>query len=133
MSEVILRRAKILLDKNLIDDIKDIFKFKVKSLSKILENIDKYTKEQIYSQMKKNDEDREIFNSWKRHPIVFDLRGRMFFQERKISTKKNELIGDTVSFGKVKGKAKVLKKVDEKIFNPGEILITKATDPGWTP
>ena len=55
------------------------------------------------------------------------------FPEKKISNKKNELIGETVSFGKIKGKAKILHYVDEKIFNQGEILITKATDPGWTP
>ena len=38
-----------------------------------------------------------------------------------------------MSFGKIKGKSKILNFVDEKVFNPGEILITKATDPGWTP
>ena len=65
--------------------------------------------------------------------MLFDSRGRLFFQEKKISNKKNELIGDTVSYGKIKGKAKVLLSVNEKKFNPGEILITKATDPGWTP
>ena len=133
MRELILKRSKILLDKELIDDIKDIFKLKVKTLSHILENVDKYNKEKIYSLIKKDDKDRETFISWKRYPIVFDSRGRIFFQERKISTKKNELIGDTVSFGKIRGKAKVLKTVNEKVFNPGEILITKATDPGWTP
>ena len=26
----------------------------------------------------------EIFNSWKRYPILFDSRGRLFFQEKKI-------------------------------------------------
>ena len=133
MRELILKRTKILLDKQPIDDIKDIFKLKFKTLSYILENADKLNKEKIYSLIKKDDKDRETFISWKRNPIVFDSRGRIFFQERKICTKKNELIGDTVSFGKIRGKAKVLKTVDEKIFNPGEILITKATDPGWTP
>ena len=133
MRELILKRTKILLDKQPIDDIKDIFKLKFKTLSYILENADKLNKEKIYSLIKKDDKDRETFISWKRNPIVFDSRGRIFFQERKICTKKNELIGDTVSFGKIRGKAKVLKTVDEKIFNPGEILITKATDPGLTP
>jgi len=65
--------------------------------------------------------------------LLFDSRGRIFNKEKKISNKKNELIGDTVSFGKIRGKAKVLSSVNEKPFNPGEILITKATDPGWTP
>ena len=49
MRELILKRTKILLDKQLIDDIKDIFKLKFKTLSYILENVDKLNKEKIYS------------------------------------------------------------------------------------
>ena len=128
-----MERAKILVQKGLIDDIDEIFKLKVDTLNDILENINKYNKEKISQLIKKDNKLFEIFNSWKRYPMLFDSRGRLFFQEKKISNKKNELIGDTVSYGKIKGKAKVLLSVNEKKFNPGEILITKATDPGWTP
>ena len=133
MRKLILKRANILLEKNLINDIKDIFKLNIYSLDNILQNVNNYTKEKITLQMKKDNKLNEIFSSWKRFPIIFDSRGRIFFQEKKISDKKNELIGESVSFGKIKGKAKILNYVDEKIFNSGEILITKATDPGWTP
>ena len=133
MRQLILKRANILLERNLIDDINDIYKLKVKSLSEILKNVNKYTKEKIKNQIKKDNQLCEIFLSWKRYPLIFDSRGRIFSKEKKISNKKNELIGDTVSFGKVRGKAKVLASVNEKPFIPGEILITKATDPGWTP
>ena len=133
MRKLILHRAKILLDKNLIDDINDIFKLSIYNLNEILKNVGKYTKEKIENIMKKDCEISKIFESWKRAPVLFDSRGRIFFKEKKASNKKNELIGDTVSFGKIRGKAKVLNSVDEKEFNPGEILITKATDPGWTP
>ena len=128
-----MKRSQILLDKKLIDDINDIFKLKIESLNNILINANKYTKEQVTNIIKKDNESYEIFNSWKRYPLLFDSRGRLFFQEKKVSNKKNKLIGDTVSFGKVRGKAKVLNSVNEKKFNPGEILITKWTDPGWTP
>ena len=131
--KLILKRAEILLEKKLIDDISDIFKLNIDSLNNILENVNKYTKEQITNMIKRDNNLYKIFNSWKRFPLLFDSRGRLFFQEKKISNKKNELIGDTVSFGKIRGKAKVLLSVNEKVFNPGEILITKATDPGWTP
>ena len=117
----------------MIDDINDIFKLKIESLNNILINANKYTKEQVTNIIKKDNESYEIFNLWKRYPLLFDSRGRLFFQEKKVSNKKNELIGGAVSFGKVRGKAKVLNSVNEKKFNPGEILITKATDPGWTP
>ena len=133
MRELILKRANILLEKNLITDINEIFKLNINSLDNILQNLNNYSKEKIAEQIKKDNEIYEIFNSWKRFPLLFDSRGRFFFKERQKSSKKNELIGDTVSFGKVKGKAKVLNSVDEKEFKPGEILITKATDPGWTP
>jgi len=131
--KLLLNRANILLEKNLIDDINEIFKIKIDTLVTILENVEKYKKEQILKIIKEDNNLYEIFNSWKRFPLLFDSRGRLFFQEKKISNKKNELIGDTVSFGKIRGKAKVLLSVNEKKFNPGEILITKATDPGWTP
>ena len=128
-----MKRANILIEKNLINDINDIFKLDIKSLSNILQNIEKYTKKKILNQIKKDNELNEIFSSWKRSPLLFDSRGKIFTPEKKASNKKNELIGDTVSFGKIRGKAKVLNSVNEKEFNPGEILITKATDPGWTP
>ena len=131
--KLILKRANILLEKNLINDINDIFKLKIDSLITILENVDKFNKEKIEKIIKKDNRLFELFDSWKRYPLLFDSRGRLFFQEKKISNKKNELIGDTVSFGKIRGKAKVLNTVDEKKFNPGEILITKATNTGWTP
>ena len=131
--KLILKRSNILLEKNLINDINDIFKLKIDSLITILENIDKFNKEKIEKIIKRDNGLFELFDSWKRYPLLFDSRGRLFFQEKKISNKKNELIGDTVSFGKIRGKAKVLNSVDEKKFIPGEILITKATDPGWTP
>ena len=133
MRQLIMHRAKILLDKKLINDINDIFKINIDDLNDILNNVGKYTKEKIESIMKKDNELNELFGGWKRAPILFDSRGRIFFQEKKVSNKKNELIGDTVSSGKIRGKAKVLNSVNEKEFHPGEILITKATDPGWTP
>ena len=109
-----MKRAKALLEKKLIDDINEIFKLKIESLNNILINVNKYKKEQITNIIKKDNELYEIFNSWKRYPLLFDSRGRLFFQEKKVSNKKNELVGDTVSFGKVRGKAKVLNSVNEK-------------------
>jgi len=133
IKELILSRANILVEKNLINDINDIYKLKIESLNEILQSIDRYTKEKIYDQIKKDNELNEVYNSWKRTPVLFDSRGRILTVEKKMANKKNELIGETVSFGRVRGKAKVLNSVNEKEFHPGEILITKATDPGWTP
>jgi len=133
MRKVILNRAKVLLERNLINDINDIFKLRVKSLSHILAHVDEYSKEKVDAKIKEDNACRELFKRWNRQPIVFDSRGRIFTQDRAETTKKNQLVGDSVSYGKVRGKAKVMHSVNEKEFIPGEILITKATDPGWTP
>jgi pyruvate,water dikinase len=41
-------------------------------------------------------------------------------------------VGTPISSGIVKGPVKVLRTPDEKPILPGDILVTKATDPGWT-
>ena len=47
MRQLILHRAKILLDKNLINDISDIYKLNIDDLNDILKNVGKYSKEKI--------------------------------------------------------------------------------------
>jgi len=133
LRKLLLKRSEVLLKRNLINDINDIFKLRLSTLDHILRNVDDYTKEKVEEKIHEDNECSEIVSTWKRQPIIFDSRGRIFSQERKQTSKKNQIVGTSVSYGKVRGKAKVLKSVNEKVFNPGEILITKATDPGWTP
>jgi len=71
------------------------------------------------------------FNPNNDPPIIIDSRGfipKLPPQPRK----ENELVGTPVSSGTVMGPVKVLKHPDEKPILPGDILVTKATDPGWT-
>jgi phosphoenolpyruvate synthase/pyruvate phosphate dikinase len=65
-------------------------------------------------------------------PRVIDSRGKIYHPPRK-DAKAGELIGVSISPGIVQGKVKVLHRIDEKKLLPGEILVTKVTDPGWTP
>ncbi len=65
---------------------------------------------------------QKIFLSWKRTPLIFDFWGKFYSPQKKESRKKNELIGKTLSYGKIKRKAKVLRNINEKEFFPG-----------WTP
>jgi len=63
---------------------------------------------------------------------VIDSRGKVFSPPRK-EAKQGELTGVPISPGIVQGKVKVLHQVDEKKLLPGEILVARSTDPGWTP
>jgi len=65
-------------------------------------------------------------------PHIIDSRGRIPRPPRR-ETKEGELAGDAISAGVVRGIVKVLHTPDEKPVNPGDILVARATDPGWTP
>lgn len=63
---------------------------------------------------------------------ILDSRGRIFYPPRKVAAD-GELSGVPISPGVVQGRVKVLQFANEKQLLPGEILVARATDPGWTP
>lgn len=63
---------------------------------------------------------------------ILDSRGRIFYPPRKAAAD-GELSGVPISPGVVQGRVKVLQFANEKQLLPGEILVARATDPGWTP
>lgn len=67
----------------------------------------------------------------KNWPLVIDSRGKIF--KPTIVAEDGDLVGDPIASGKVTGRAKVLHTPYEKSLNEGEILVTKATEPSWTP
>ncbi|MCK4725448.1 MAG: hypothetical protein KAT29_06590, partial [Anaerolineales bacterium] len=64
-------------------------------------------------------------------PLLIDSRGLIPTLPR-ISACENEFAGTPVSPGTVIGPVKILRRPDEKPILPGDILVTRATDPGWT-
>jgi phosphohistidine swiveling domain-containing protein len=64
-------------------------------------------------------------------PKIVDSRGKIFRYVRPSET--GDLAGEPISPGVVRGKAKVLASPYEKPLEAGEILVTKATEPAWTP
>lgn len=65
-------------------------------------------------------------------PKIFDSRGRII-RPPAVATKENELAGTPISPGTVIGIARVLHRPDERALQTGDILVARATDPGWTP
>lgn len=65
-------------------------------------------------------------------PKIFDSRGRIIRQPA-VAVNENEIAGTAISAGVVTGIARVLHRPDEKALKAGEILVARATDPGWTP
>ena len=64
-------------------------------------------------------------------PRVIDSRGRI--PRPPLDETEDGLVGDAIAPGTVRGPAKVLHAPYEKPLEEGEILVTRASDPGWTP
>lgn len=65
-------------------------------------------------------------------PVVVDSRGHIP-RPARTDAGPGVLSGEGVSAGTARGPAKVLSHVGEKPVLPGEVLVARATDPGWTP
>ena len=63
---------------------------------------------------------------------VIDSRGKIYFPPRQAATD-GELTGVPISPGVVQGRVKVFRHATDKKLFPGEILVARVTDPGWTP
>ena len=65
-------------------------------------------------------------------PSVIDSRG-LIIRPPSVAVREGEVAGTPISPGVVRGLVKILHSPDEKILSKGEILVARATDPGWTP
>src|SRR5205814_175288 len=65
-------------------------------------------------------------------PRLIDSRGKIL-RPAPQPLEPGEVGGFPISPGVVRGRVKVLHAPDEKPLYPGEILVARATDPGWTP
>lgn len=73
----------------------------------------------------------KLMNKVKQFPNFIDSRGKIY--RKVVKAGEGDLVGMAVSNGMVTGKAKVLASPYEKPLEPGEILVTVATEPAWTP
>jgi rifampicin phosphotransferase len=67
-----------------------------------------------------------------RLPQVIDSRGQILRPPAR-ELKPGEIAGMAISAGTARGRIKVLNSPDDKPFLRGEVLVARATDPGWTP
>lgn len=124
----VLEVAQTFVDEKRLDSVDQIFDLKVEEIDNALEN----PSLDLRSLVQKNTEFQKKLKRSGPVPPVIDSRGRAYFPPRKESSE-GDLVGESISPGVVQGKVKVLHHADEKKILPGEILVTRATDPGWTP
>jgi rifampicin phosphotransferase len=126
--KIIMLRADGLVKKQKIESRDDIIWLTITQIEKAInvpkQQVDGWINEQkkYYTQL----------NRIKHFPKIIDSRGKILTYKRE-STRKNEIVGQPISPGVVTGRVKVLNTPTEKPLLAGEIMVTTATDPGWTP
>ena len=132
MRELYMEFGEKLTSQGLLTSQNQVFDLTFNNIIDIESGVLKPSFNEIQSIIKDNLKTNNIYLKWAHNPPIIDSRGRIL-TVKKAPLKHGELEGQGVSLGKVTGKVKVLLSTTEKPFLPGEILVTKATDPGWTP
>jgi len=124
----VLQVAQTLVEAGRLDDVRQVFDLSMADLDRALADpmLDlRALAEKNTRFLRKLDRVREF-------PRLIDSRGKILRLPPK-QVMEGELIGEPISPGIARGPVKVLHAPDEKPLWPGEVLVTQATDPGWTP
>ncbi|MBC7473139.1 MAG: phosphoenolpyruvate synthase [Candidatus Sericytochromatia bacterium] len=124
----ILEIATYLKEKKLISQESDIFYLYFDEIDQCLDNKNIDVKSLI-EQRKKDFERYAHLNP----PRILTSEGEKIIGKKDKSQNKNELSGNAVSSGIVEGIARVIFDPQKEVLKSGEILVTRFTDPAWTP
>jgi len=129
LRKLYLNAGQIFTEEGRINDINDIFNFGFHDVQAGFDNpgldLRKLMEHNTYSY-------KVINNLPMDHPKIIDSRGKIY-KAPTPELKDNQIIGFPVSSGCIRARVKVLNAPDEKPLYPGEILVARATNPGWTP
>jgi pyruvate,water dikinase len=124
----VLRTAQMLAETGRLDYPEQIFDLKIEDIDRGLTD----PSFDLPATAKKRTELWKKINQSHHLVRVIDSRGRIFNSAPK-KARDGELIGVPISPGIVQGKVRVVHEVNGNKLLPGEILVARATDPGWTP
>lgn len=124
-----LHLAKHFKELNIIKAEDDIFFIPVKDIISIIHG--KMSTEQANAFIWRN---RQYYQSFRNYNNPNEIGNRYFQDDKEIDAGKSTFSGIPCSSGSVTGKVKVIKDIhDASRIEKGDILITRFTDPGWTP
>ncbi|HEY9759738.1 MAG TPA: PEP/pyruvate-binding domain-containing protein [Oculatellaceae cyanobacterium] len=124
----LLRRAEQLVGEGRLDNVEQIFDL-------TLDDVRQADSDSHYDLRAAGQSNRTFSNRLAAVPglpSLFDSRGKILRPTPR-PPREGEVAGTPISSGVVRGRIKVLHAPDEKPLLRGEILVARATDPGWTP
>jgi len=124
----VLQVAQALVEAGRLDDVQQMFDLTMDEADKALADptLD------LRALAEKNTRFLRRLKRVREFPRGVDSRGKIFRAPRR-QAREGELAGQPISPGVVRGPVKVLHAPDEKPLLPGDVMVTRATDPGWTP
>ncbi len=126
--EAMLKETKKLMQKNLINELEDIYYLYFDELRAMI-NGQEFDKN-IITKRKKDYEGYKKLTP----PRVMTSDGEVIIGEYETNElPEKTLVGLPVSAGVVEGRARIVKNLKESFLLEGEILVTEFTDPSWTP
>ncbi len=124
----VMREAEQLKAAGRLDRTEQVFDLTLDDLARVLGDPDL----DVHALMERNTSFLKKLGHVIDFPHMVDSRGRILRPKRP-EPKEGELSGQAISPGTAQGRVKVLHAPDEKPLLPGDILVARATDPGWTP
>ncbi|MGI5901695.1 MAG: PEP-utilizing enzyme [Desulfitobacteriia bacterium] len=126
----IMEEARALVRNGILQTEEDIFFF---TLDEIIALCKDSFSGNIQEVMEKRKKQHEI-NQKLTVPRVITSEGEIITGTRlDVKVPEGALVGTPASAGVVEGVARVILRLEDAKLNPGEILVTTFTDPGWTP
>lgn len=110
-----------------LESVNQVFDLRIEEIARAEREFDL----DVLALVARNLEPRKKLKHVKSWPRVIDSRGKIF--RAPPGDSEDGFVGDAIAPGVVIGKAKVLHAPYEKPLRKGEILVTRASDPGWTP
>ncbi len=124
----VLETAQPLIEAGRLDDLQQTFNLTLDDIEKGIAD----PRLDLRTLAEKNTRFLKKIQHIREFPRIIDSRGKILRPPKK-EAGEGELVGEPISPGVIRGKVKVLHRPDEKPILPGDILVTQATDPGWTP
>lgn len=126
--QALLNEAELLLKENVITSKDDIYYLSMDELNEVIK-----TRKTDHALITKRKTDQLAFEKLF-PPRIITSDGEVFSGEyRPKDLPAGAIAGLGVSSGIVEGRARVILKMEEADLEEGDILVTRFTDPGWTP
>ncbi len=126
--QALMKEASKLVQKGVIRKKEDIYYLTFEELREAVK-----TKRLDYGIITRRKAEYELYERLT-PPRLITSEGEVIMGEYDTgSIPKGALPGTPVSTGVIEGRARIVLKLEEAIVEEGDILVTKFTDPGWTP